>query len=157
MPRKILDLAHFIKESNAIECILREPTLEEMNAHTELLQKGGLSVRDMEEFVSIIQPDAHLRINAGDNVRIGDYFPPPGDITIKTRLEDILKDAYEARMRCDHKAIHLLHHRYESLHPFMDGNGRSGRALWLWCHDGYAPLGFLHQWYYDTLKWGRYE
>jgi hypothetical protein len=35
--------------------------------------------------------------------------------------------------------------------PTTDGNGRSGRALWLWCMRGRAPLGFLHQFYYQTL------
>lgn len=43
------------------------------------------------------------------------------------------------------------HLRYESIHPFSDGNGRSGRALWLWQMKGRAPLGFLHQFYYQTL------
>lgn len=32
--------------------------------------------------------------------------------------------------------------------PFSD---LSGRALWFWRHKGYAPLGFLHKFYYDTL------
>lgn len=155
MSRKILNLAHFIKESNAIECILREPSLAEMNAHMKLLEINRPTVADVEAFVSAIQPDAYLRVNAGDDVVVGDYFPPRGDITVKTRLEDILHDMFNARMACNHKAIYELHHRYERLHPFMDGNGRSGRALWLWCLDGYAPLGFLHQWYYDTLKYGK--
>lgn len=155
MPRRILELAEFVAESNKIEDIIREPLLEEVEAHTDLLALGAVTVPELEKFVRRIQPDAHLRINAGDNVVVGSYFPPAGDISIKTRLEDILKDMLHAKISCNHKAIYELHHMYERLHPFMDGNGRSGRALWLWCHDGYAPLGFLHQWYYDTLKFGR--
>jgi hypothetical protein len=40
------------------------------------------------------------------------------------------------------------HIRYEKLHPFMDGNGRSGRAIWALMMRGRDPfsLPFLHRW-----------
>ena len=68
-----------------------------------------------------------------------------------TALGEILADAVD---ECS--SAYVLHCRYESLHPFTDGNGRSGRALWLWMMGGIeeAPLGFLHTWYYQSLEAG---
>ena len=45
------------------------------------------------------------------------------------------------------------HCLYEELHPFLDGNGRSGRVLWLWQQRGRPtpPLLFLHRFYYESL------
>lgn len=85
------------------------------------------------------------------NVRIGNHRPPPGGPGIATELSKLIRQAI------DNDATPFdIHRRYETLHPFMDGNGRSGRILWAWQmieHD-IAPglnLGFLHAFYYQTL------
>lgn len=141
----------FIRESNRIEGIHREPKKSEIAEYERFMAREEITLTDMIQFVSTYQPGAKLREHRGMNVQIGNYIPPAGDITIKTRLMDILHaiqrdvypvDAYEA------------HHRYEKLHPFTDGNGRSGRMLWMWMMRS-APLGFLHSWYYQSLEQGR--
>lgn len=45
------------------------------------------------------------------------------------------------------------HRLYERIHPFVDLNGRTGRAIWLHQMLGKqdVPLGFLHTWYYQSL------
>ena len=66
------------------------------------------------------------------NVQVGKHFPPPHEDvsplifellewwnTESTKLPPILSSA-------------ILHFRFEDIHPFADGNGRTGRALALW-------------------------
>lgn len=141
----------FILESNRIEGIYRLPLGEELAEYHRFMALHRVTLGDMTQFVSVYQPDAELRDRPGLNVYVGDYVPPPGDITIKTRLMDILTDAFHNR---DREHAYSIHHRYEMLHPFTDGNGRSGRMLWMWMMRK-APLGFLHTWYYQSLQEGQ--
>lgn len=143
------DAIPFIRESNKIEGILRDPNVEEVSEFLRFMNLHDITLKDLKHFVAIYQSDAELRDRPGLNVFVGDYVPPPGDITIRTRLEDILADANGGCY-----GAFEIHKRYESLHPFTDGNGRSGRMLWKWMVRK-SPLGFLHTWYYQSLETGR--
>lgn len=137
------DAIDFIRESNKIEGILREPSKKEIDEFDRFMNLDEVTVEDMIRFVKVYQPNAELRDRPGLDVRVGRYYPPPGDITIRAALSDLLNDI-------SHKSAWETHYEYESLHPFTDGNGRSGRMLWMWQMKS-APLGFLHTFYYQTL------
>jgi Fic family protein len=54
------------------------------------------------------------------------------------------------------KEIWKVHCDFEDLHPYMDGNGRTGRILWLrmmvQTDSGPFMYPFLHWFYYQTLQ-----
>ena len=52
-------------------------------------------------------------------------------------------------------APYEAHKWFEALHPFTDGNGRTGRIYWLWQMQKMGlstELGFLHTYYYQSLE-----
>lgn len=65
-------------------------------------------------------------------VRVGPYLPPPP--------EDVSGLMFELLEWWNKKTMELspilssaiLHYRFEAIHPFADGNGRTGRLLALW-------------------------
>lgn len=147
-------IRYFMRESNKIENILREPTEAELTATASFLGLQEIHIEDLENYVSVCQPGHRIRDRIGDDVRIGNHYPPPGGARIPNRLREILE---HANAMVDPYHVHV---DYEMLHPFTDGNGRSGRMLWAWqmVRQDIWPglnLGFLHAFYYQALDHSR--
>ena len=143
--RMTFRLIDFVRQSNEIERIYRKPTKEELEAHMRFIH-GPLTIQALINLVDVLQPGAKLRNEPGMDVCIGDYVAPRGGPNIVRQLDSLISSKRIAPFN--------RHLAYESLHPFTDGNGRSGRALWLRDMGGIQkiPLGFLHHFYYQTLK-----
>ena len=117
-------LRDFVRESNRIENI-KDTIGADIKAHERLLALEKVKFPDLEMFVRTITRDHVLRDKVGLDVQVGNHVPPAGGPKIRLSLARLL----EGLEVCSPFINHLA---YEELHPFTDGNGRSGRAMWLW-------------------------
>lgn len=151
MLEKPLELIDFIIESNVIEDISVMPTNAQMKEARRFLELDIVVAEDLEQFVSVFEPRAKLRIEDNCNVTVGNNMPPTSGMNILYALNEIL-------LKINRLNAWETHVEYELLHPFTDGNGRSGRMLWLWqmrkyILNGELPnLHFLHEFYYQALN-----
>jgi hypothetical protein len=141
------DLGDFVRESNAIEGITRRPTAGELAA-AALFMESPATIGALCAVQAAFAPGRPLRDRAGMDVRVGRHVPPPGGSHIPQRLRALLRDMGDDPWE--------THCRFEGLHPYMDGNGRTGRILWArhmrWLGRDPLALPFLHTWYYQTLE-----
>ncbi len=99
----------------------------------KIKKKGFISINDIIEIQKIlIKNDAGIRRTPGTtlvNDKTGEvmYSPPDEPDTIN----DLLKNMTEYLNSDEDDLIKLgiIHYQFESIHPFYDGNGRTGRIL----------------------------
>lgn len=132
-----------------IEGIYRNPTDSELTEHNRFIGIERLSITEIQNFLSVYQPDARLRDKPGMNVAVGKHVPPKGGPEVVHELQKLID-----KINSGDIDTYAAHCKYETLHPFTDGNGRSGRAIWYWMMRShtFSTLGFLHAWYYQSLQ-----
>ena len=98
--------------------------------------KKTIGHEDLFELHRILAGDVMDQGTAGSyrtiQVRVGNHFPPAA--------VDVSGLMFELLEWWNKKSVELspvlssaiLHYRFEDIHPFADGNGRTGRALALW-------------------------
>ena len=137
----------FLRESNLIEGVDREPTWDETLAFASFYREP---ISFQSAYQKTVAPEHPLRTEPGMNVWVGAHVAPFGRPEIEEALREILNaigltavDPYQA------------HCEFLTLHPFMDGNGRTARALWARHMRGIGQnpfiRPFLHTFYYQAL------
>jgi len=127
-----------------------------------LREKGLLSLSDLEAVNKPVNKKQHgIRVNMPEfessytrivNIRDGQtdvlYIPPHGKELLSKLLIDMLEFVYQDDMYPTHPLIKiaLAHYQFECIHPFYDGNGRTGRILNILflCHKGYLSYPVLY-------------
>ncbi len=83
----------------------------------------------------IKQNNASIRVTPGTTLsnRQGEviYTPPGGEAVIREKLTNLEKFINEDESIDPLIKMALMHYQFEAIHPFSDGNGRTGRILLL--------------------------
>jgi Fic family protein len=100
----------------------------------KILDSGGIATSHLIELQAIIEPSRpgirrlpyHLENSATHAIL---YTPPQGE----ERLRGLMRNLEEYVNHSDglHPLVRaaIIHHQFEAIHPFADGNGRVGRIL----------------------------
>jgi len=149
-----MTVEELVAESNLIEGITREPTADEVEAFEDLLLLDEITVGDLCNFVRVYEPQAYLRDKIGEDVRIDNHFPPPGGPKIRSDLKALLRRV--GHFVAPEDQAFYTYIEFEQLHPFIDCNGRVGRALWFWMmswDEIWMQIGFLRTFHIQAHRY----
>lgn len=100
----------------------------------EQIQKRPLSINLFVEIVRIIkQIDMDVRKTTGTKLSGPNgeivYTPPEGDPILREKLSNLEHFIYAQEDVEPLIKLAVMHYQFEAIHPFADGNGRTGRIL----------------------------
>lgn len=72
---------------------------------------------------------------------MGAYHMPPEPVIVPEQMEKLVKEFSKKKLHPIESAA-LFHLKFEGIHPFMDGNGRTGRLILnpFLMQNGYPPI-----------------
>ncbi len=106
-------------------------------SYAQIKRQGLLRIADILRIQEIIEPDkAGIRKIPGTiigNARTGQviYTPPQHPDEINDLLDNLASYINDDQLSALDPLIKMaiIHHQFESIHPFYDGNGRTGRII----------------------------
>ena len=123
----VADVINYVQATNyAIEQLKSLPLCNRLlrEVHRELMQ----GVRGQEKNPGEFRTSQNWIGPANCSLKDARYIPPNKDdmLTAMSDLEKFMNenDDYDALIR-----IALIHYQFETIHPFLDGNGRIGRLM----------------------------
>jgi Fic family protein len=124
------------------ESRVTDPATKEVLRYRTALSRGFKAVQSkpfrlslLEELCGVLRNEK-VKFRAGDGVYIGNraaktviYTPPAGAAVMRKKLNNleeflVSKDDLDPLVR-----MAVAHYQFEAIHPFTDGNGRTGRIL----------------------------
>lgn len=119
------------------------PHTKEVLRYKDALWRGYRIIRDenrplttglyVELYQIIKQTDAGIRKTPGTKLAnsAGDviYTPPEGETIIRDKLANLEKFIYDENDIDPLVKLAVMHYQFEAVHPFTDGNGRTGRII----------------------------
>ena len=118
-----------------------DPQTKEVLRYKDALWQGVELIRERplstNLFVALVQTlkgnQSHIRQTPGTKIATPEgrviYTPPEGEAVIRDMLRN-LEDFIHAEMPLDPLIVMaVVHYQFEAIHPFTDGNGRTGRIL----------------------------
>ena len=132
-------------KSTLFEDFIKSPAAKEVGHYAAALQKGFALVREkrlltvnhiLEIHKELEQNDAGIRKLPGTELKNeqtgATVYTPPQDhddiVRLLTNLEQFINDDDMADLDPLVKMA-VIHYQFESIHPFYDGNGRTGRII----------------------------
>jgi cell filamentation protein, protein adenylyltransferase len=119
------------------------PHTKEVLRYKDALWHGFNSIKNdnrplttgmFEELFQIIK-DTHAGIRKTPGTKLANvqgkviYTPPEGEALIRDRLANLEKYMYEEEDADALVKLAVMHYQFEAIHPFTDGNGRTGRII----------------------------
>jgi Fic family protein len=83
------------------------------------------TIKGVEMEIRRVPGTALIEANSGRLI----YTPPEGESILKEKLDNWEKFIHEATEYDPLVRLALMHYQFEAIHPFTDGNGRTGRVL----------------------------
>lgn len=106
-----------------------------LNQGFERVRSKPFRLNLLEELCSILRGEK-VRFRSNDGVYIGNvsaktviYTPPVGTDVMKKKLKNLEKFILEKDSLDPLIRMAVAHYQFEAIHPFVDGNGRTGRIL----------------------------